>query len=67
MKWIIIIFKKKDINDITSVIKEVDDNVGMAESIKVYLNEISKNKLLTPEEEKELFIKYKTINNKSFR
>ena len=50
----------EDINDMSGIIKEVDSKTDTGDLVRTYLNEISKNKLLTADEEKELFAKYNT-------
>ena len=53
------------IEDIGKIIKEVNLHEDLSDSLSIYLNEIGQIPLLTPQEEKELFIRY--INDKDIK
>ena len=60
----VILDEEIDVESIDAIIASDKEFGNLSDSLSMYLKEISRISLLTPEEEKQLFIKYKENNDK---
>ena len=60
----VILDEEIDVESIDAIIASEKELGNLSDSLSMYLKEISRISLLTPEEEKQLFIKYKENNDK---